>query len=294
MKYRVQHTTVYHYADIVSMCHNEARLMPINTYAQNCVSSKLIIEPSPADYRERNDFFGNKVSYFAIQQPHRNLTVTALSEVHTNIAQRELDKSEAIACKDVATHLRTQMDAESLDARQYVLNSPMVAADRELEEYAQRSFARNRPVIDAVYDLMERIHRDFVYDPGFTTLATPLQEVLKHRRGVCQDFAHLAIGCIRSQGMAARYASGYIETHPPPGQSKLIGADASHAWFSVYVPGLGWVDFDPTNNQMPMDKHITVAIGRDYADVTPLKGVIFGGGEHELDVSVDITNLGNG
>ncbi len=138
---------------------------------------------------------------------------------------------------------------------------------------------------------MVRVHRDFRYDPEFTTLSTPLADVLAHRRGVCQDFAHLAIGCLRSQGLAARYVSGYIETLPPPGKPRLIGADASHAWFSVYVPDCGWVDFDPTNNQLPESRHITVAWGRDYADVTPLKGVIFGGGQMQLTVSVDVLDL---
>jgi transglutaminase-like putative cysteine protease len=159
-----------------------------------------------------------------------------------------------------------------------------------MARYAERSFLDERLILDAVQDLMERIHRDFTYDPHSTTIATPLLDVLKHRRGVCQDFAHLAIGCLRSMGLAARYVSGYIETTPPKGQERLVGADASHAWFSVYVPNMGWVDFDPTNNQMPMDKHITVATGRDYHDVTPLKGVIFGGGKHKLDVSVDVVN----
>ena len=292
MKYKVRHTTIYNYSGKVGTCQNEARLKPINTSSQECVDSQLLIEPLPSDYSERSDFFGNKVCYFAIQQPHTKLTVTAVSEVHTRVEPRDFEKTGGMLCKDVVTHLRTKIDTDTLNARQYVLNSPMVSAERELQEYAQRSLAADRPVVEAVYDLMEKIHRDFTYEPGFTTLATPLHEVLKHRRGVCQDFAHLAIGCIRSQGLAARYASGYIETQPPPGQVKLIGADASHAWFSVFIPEMGWIDFDPTNNQMPMDKHVTVAIGRDYSDVTPLKGIIFGGGDHELEVSVDMTNLG--
>ena len=139
--------------------------------------------------------------------------------------------------------------------------------------------------------LMRRIYHDFTYDPEFTTIATPLSEVLEHKRGVCQDFAHLAIACIRSMGLAARYVSGYIETLPPPGKEKLVGTDASHAWFSVFFPETGWLDFDPTNNQMPMDKHITVAWGRDFDDVTPLKGIAFGGGQHRLSVSVDVRSF---
>ncbi|HQT25374.1 MAG TPA: transglutaminase family protein, partial [Burkholderiales bacterium] len=177
------------------------------------------------------------------------------------------------------------------DALQYALDSPFVMTSSELMAYAGPSFTPGRPLLEAVQDLMQRIHADFTYDPGFTTLATPLSEVLAHRRGVCQDFAHLAIGCLRSRGLAARYVSGYIETLPFPGKEKLVGADASHAWFSVYMPELGWMDFDPTNNQIPADRHIVVAWGRDYGDVTPLKGVIFGGGDHELAVSVEVRNM---
>jgi transglutaminase-like putative cysteine protease len=154
------------------------------------------------------------------------------------------------------------------------------------------SFSAGRPLLEAVHDLMRRIHRDFTYDPHFSSIATPLQQVLAHRRGVCQDFAHLAIACLRSQGLAARYVSGYLETLPPPGGEKLVGADASHAWFGVYVPYQGWVDFDPTNDQVLADRHITAAWGRDYADVAPLKGVLFGGGsEHRLTVEVDVERL---
>ena len=163
----------------------------------------------------------------------------------------------------------------------------MVPMIPELHDYAEKSFAKGRPLLEAVEDLTTRLYTDFTYDPGFTTIATPLADVVKHRRGVCQDFAHLGIACLRALGLAARYVSGYIETDPPPDQEPLEGADASHAWFSVYLPQFGWIDFDPTNNQIPADRHITVAWGRDYADVTPLKGVVFGSGTHELSVSVD-------
>ena len=164
----------------------------------------------------------------------------------------------------------------------------MEAMLRKLLDYARPSFPAGRATIDAVYDLMQRIFREFKYDPEFSTIATPLKDVLEHRSGVCQDFAHLAIGCMRSMGLAARYVSGYIETEPPPGKERLVGADASHAWFSAYLPEHGWLDFDPTNNQLPGDRYITVAWGRDFTDVTPLKGVAFGSGEHELKVSVDV------
>ena len=167
----------------------------------------------------------------------------------------------------------------------------MVITSAELAQYAQSSFQPNRPLVQVVADLMQRIHVDFTYDPTFTTIATPLSDVLLFRRGVCQDFAHLAIACLRSFGIAARYVSGYVETQPEPGKERLVGADASHAWFAVYVPGIGWLEFDPTNNTLPFDQHITLAWGRDYTDVTPLKGIAFGGGQHNLSVSVDVLRL---
>jgi len=173
-----------------------------------------------------------------------------------------------------------------------VLDSTFATAAPELAAYAAASFPPGRPLLEAVRELMERVHHEFTYDPGFSTVSTPLAEVLSSRRGVCQDFAHLAIASLRSLGLAARYVSGYLETLPPPGQSKQLGADESHAWFSVYLPNVGWMDFDPTNNQIPGDQHIIVAWGRGYGDVTPLKGVVFGGLDHELKVSVDVARLG--
>jgi len=291
MAYKITHTTTYKYTESVGVCHNEARMTPMNSAHQQCLGTQIFIDPPASDFRERTDFFGNQVAYFAIQQPHTKLTVSAISTVQTTAEEKDIEAYNTMTWEEVATNLTKQTDEQSLDAQQYKLNSPLIIANQDLLEYAERSFLDGRLIIDAVHDLMERIHRDFTYDPHFTTIATPLSEVLKHRRGVCQDFAHLAIGCIRSMGLAARYVSGYIETLPPEGQQKLIGADASHAWFSVYIPNMGWIDFDPTNNQMPMDKHITVAIGRDYHDVTPLKGVIFGGGKHVLDVSVDVRKV---
>ena len=291
MIYQITHTTTYQYSEPVVLCHNEARLKPATTPCQQCVNAKINIDPLPSDYRERSDYFGNQVAYFSIHNPHSSLTVTSVSHVNTLPVSYDLTAADNVTWENTTEYLTEQRDENSLDALQYKLNSPLIIANQEMVSYAERSFLQDRPIIDAVYDLMERIHRDFTYDPQFTSIATPLLDVLKHRRGVCQDFAQLAIGCLRSMGLAARYVSGYIETIPPAGQPRLIGADASHAWFAVYVPKLGWVDFDPTNNQMPMDKHITVAIGRDYQDVTPLKGVIFGGGKHELEVSVDVATV---
>ncbi|OYV20919.1 MAG: hypothetical protein CG438_496 [Methylococcaceae bacterium NSP1-1] len=310
MKYRITHSTFYHYSQPVGLCQNEARLQPRIFWRQQCHNSRFDIKPTPMDFSERIDFFGNRVAYFAIQQPHTQLIVTAISEVTIFPRQNNLDLLNQMTWEQVRSLLQESpllgqsqsqlgqsqiqnqdQTLEVLDARQYVLDSPMVIVTPELADYAQGSFLPNRALVDVVHDLMQRIYKDFTYDPAFTTIATPLSEVLSFRRGVCQDFAHLAIGCLRAYGIAARYISGYVETLPEPGKPRLVGADASHAWFSVYIPGTGWLDFDPTNNTVPLDQHITLAWGRDYADVTPLKGIAFGGGQHTLSVSVDVLRL---
>ncbi|MDO9212535.1 MAG: transglutaminase family protein [Methylococcales bacterium] len=312
MKYRITHTTYYRYSQPVGLCQNEARLQPRNFWRQQCHNSRFDIQPTPTDFREWLDFFGNHVTYFAIQQPHTQLTVTAVNEVTIFPRQNNSDLTNRITWEQARNVLQemplqgqtqsqqgqsqTQLSnqeqiLELLDAKQYVLDSPMITVMPELADYAQSSFQANRPLVDVVHDLMQRIYREFTYDPSFTTIATPLSDVLRHRRGVCQDFAHLAIGCLRAYNIAARYISGYVETVPEAGKQRLVGADASHAWFSVYIPNTGWLDFDPTNNTVPLDQHITLAWGRDYADVTPLKGIAFGGGQHTLSVSVDVLRL---
>jgi len=297
MKYRITHTTIYNYSQAVGLCQNEARLQPRDFWRQRCESSRFEITPSPTDYRELVDFFGNRTAYFAIQQAHKQLVVTAISEVTILPGEQIGDGVKQMTWEQVRELLQEnasqnqQQLLDVLDAKQYVLDSPMVTTTQELADYARASFLPGRPLVDVVSDLMQRIYTDFTYDPAFTTIATPLSTVLAHRRGVCQDFAHLAIGCLRSFGLSARYISGYVETLPEPGKPRLIGADASHAWFAVYLPGAGWLDFDPTNNKLPYDQHITLAWGRDYADVTPLKGIAFGGGQHTLSVSVDVLRL---
>ncbi|MBL6987773.1 MAG: transglutaminase family protein [Methylobacter sp.] len=301
MKYRITHSTLYQYSQLVGLCQNEARLQPRDFWRQQCQSSRFDISPEPDDFQERRDFFGNRVAYFAIQQAHQRLMVTAVSEVTVFPKQNADDLANSLTWEQARSKLqeppvqnqdqRQDFSDELLEAKLYLLDSPLVTAGSELADYAQRSFLPNRPLVQVVADLMQRIHVDFTYDPSFTTIATPLAEVLQFRRGVCQDFAHLAIGCLRSFGIAARYVSGYVETQPLPGKQRLVGADASHAWFAVYVPGNGWLDFDPTNNNLPFDQHITLAWGRDYTDVTPLKGIAFGGGQHTLSVSVDVLRL---
>jgi len=292
MKYRVVHRTEYLYPEAVTLCHNEAHLSPRAGQRQQLLRHDVQIEPSPAVLTQREDFFGNAVMYFAIQQAHTRLAVTATSEVELVVRDAQLHLQTQNSWEEAATRTHTETTRATLEALQYTLASPMVAASPKIAGYAAISFTPGRTLVEAVHDLMGRIHRDFTYDPGFTTIATPLAHVFEHRRGVCQDFAHLAIACLRAYGLAARYVSGYIETLPAPGQTKLVGADASHAWFAVYDPDAGWLDFDPTNNQIPIDQHITVAWGRDYADITPLKGIIFGGGAtHTAQVAVDMQRL---
>jgi transglutaminase-like putative cysteine protease len=291
MKYRITHRTAYNYSSKVTLCHNEAHLAPRSCGVQTVLAHKMLIKPPPVAYSERLDFFGNHVAYFAVQQPHTELVVTAVSEVELDTDIERLHFRSNASWDEAAKRIRDQLTPANLDTQQYLLDSPMVKASAAIADYAAVSFPRERPLVEAVHDLMHRIHSDFTYDPGFTEIATPLEHVFEHRRGVCQDFAHLAIACLRAQGLAARYISGYLETRPPPGQEKLQGADASHAWFAVYDPAVGWLDFDPTNDKIPMDQHITTAWGRDYADITPLKGIIFGGGKHKARVGVDVERI---
>jgi transglutaminase-like putative cysteine protease len=292
MKYRVTHATEFIYDARVGLCYNLARVVPRELPHQHVLATSLQIEPLPHDHYLGTDYFGNRTDYFSIQQPHDRLVVTAVSDVAVGQVESSLfDQGADLAWETVREQLRNDRSAEVIESFQFTLDSPMVSVDELLAEYARGSFPAGRPLDQAVYDLMGRIYAEFTYAPEFSTIATPLKEVLEQRRGVCQDFAHLAIGCLRAQGLAARYVSGYIETDPPAGKERLVGADASHAWFSVFQPGAGWLDFDPTNNQRPVDRHITVAWGRDYADVTPLKGVAFGSGEHDLKVAVDVRRI---
>lgn len=290
MQYKIVHVTNYEYTETVSLCHNLAHLKLRTQPGQTHVISHLKIDPVPAVTREFKDFFGNQVNYFVVQQTHTQLKITATSEVIVTsaLAPETLPNPP---WDEVSALLIQGNGDEIFDAKMFALDSPNINASQALLDYAVVSFPPGRAILDAVTELMGRIHSDFTYDPNFTDVSTPLDEVLKHRRGVCQDFAHLAIGCLRSLGLAARYVSGYMETLPPPGKLKLRGADASHAWFSVYTPGIGWLDFDPTNNLRPEEQHITTAIGRDFGDVTPVKGVLYGGGDHKLLVAVDVERV---
>jgi transglutaminase-like putative cysteine protease len=287
MIYQISHTTRYRYQNPVSLCHNTACLAPRNTEYQQRVSGAIDVDPAPAILHRYVDYFGNTAHYFSLQHPHTELTVTSLSLIDIDHSGFLPLPTTSPPWEHVREAIRTYAN-DSLQTQEYSLSSPYVPFLPELYDYAQISFLPQRPIVDATLDLMRRIFSEFQYDPEFTSLVTPLTTVFKHKRGVCQDFAHLMLSCLRSLGLAARYVSGYLETLPPPGKVKLQGSDASHAWISVFVPESGWVDFDPTNNQIPTTQHLVTAWGRDYSDVAPLKGVIFGGGAHTIEVAVDV------
>ncbi len=296
MKFSITHTTHYDYSLPVGLCHSEARLRPRDFIGQSCLSSQLVISPKPVDYQQRLDYFGNSIAYFAIQQPHNRLTVTASSEVevHNNelgLGINQYGWEDSLLQLQPSETLPEPLNMEFQQAKLLSMDSEMAARSEEIKAYAAQSFKPGRPIFAIAEELTQRIYQDFSYDPSFTTIATPLATVVLHKRGVCQDFAHMAIACFRCFGIPARYVSGYIETMPPEGEVKLAGSDASHAWFSVYVPGNGWVDFDPTNNCMTGEQHITLAWGRDYNDVTPLKGIAVGGSEHQVSVAVDVVRM---
>lgn len=291
MKYKIKHTTTYHYADFVSLCQNQARLTPKTDRGQICHHSRIEIFP-PTNYLQQfTDYFNNNVTVFEIATQHKTLTVTMISEVELLVGAKANISGLDMPWKKVRNLLAAPNTAELLKASEFVLPSQLTTLEEGIRDYALISFTPDINLIDACKHLMARIFHEFYYDPGFTTISTPLSVVFAQKRGVCQDFAHFALACLRSIGLAGRYISGYIETMPPEGEEKLEGADATHAWFAVFLPHCGWVDFDPTNNVLPTDQHITLAVGRDFSDVTPLKGVVFGGGAQLLDVAVDMIRL---
>jgi transglutaminase-like putative cysteine protease len=292
MRYRVTHTTQYSYAARVTSCYNLANLVPRDTPRQRCLSNRITVSPQPAVSRSHTDYFGNKAYHFEIQRAHRELVITAESEIQISARNQVLNLDFGISYGQALQQIRNQRSKANLAAREFLLDSAMIEANEALAVYAQPSFIPDRSLKSCVADLTSRIFHDFAYDPDFTTIATPLSEVLEHKRGVCQDFAHLQIGCLRAVGIPAKYVSGYIETLPPPGKEKMVGADATHAWAAYYCPEEGWLEFDPTNDTAASSQHIVTAFGRDYVDVTPIKGVIFGGGKAPvLSVSVDVARL---
>jgi transglutaminase-like putative cysteine protease len=287
MIYRIVHRTAYKYKYPVSVGNHVACLKPRSLPRHRLARSELRIEPSPATVTDRVDYFGNHLCFFTIEEPHDELVVEAWSEVimEQNVAPLP---PQSLSWEEAARMLREDHDPALLGSFQFRFESPRIRLRPEFAAYALESFTGGRPMHEAVLDLTSRIHRDFRFESKVTNVRTPVEEVFRKRRGVCQDFAHVQIACLRSIGLSARYVSGYLRTYPPPGQPRLVGADASHAWVSAYCPGIGWLDVDPTNNVVPADGHVTLAWGRDFGDVSPLHGLILGGGVHTLKVAVDL------
>lgn len=290
--YRVVHRTRYDYGATMTDGYSVACLLPRSTGRQRVVSASVVLDPEPSAVDAVVDAFGNELHHFGLHEPHESMVVTAESVVQVDPIDRPVDEAPWEAVVEAAS---VATGADAIDVGMYRASSPLIAlgsSRRGLESITRDSFTPGRGIVDAAGALCDAIHQTFEFDPQFSNVSTPLPEVLTARRGVCQDFAHVAVGALRSIGLAARYVSGYIETVPPPGQERLVGADASHAWVSVWTPGAGWVDFDPTNGHLPVNDHVTVGWGRDYSDVIPVRGVMIGPvSEQQLHVAVDVERL---
>ena len=286
--YDIVHVTEYDYQGAVSVSHHLLRLEPRATQRQHCVSHDFRIFPEPSLVGSHGDYFGNRAHFVAVERPHASLSITSKARVALSPAFLP-DRSETPAWEAVRARCRVDRTRATLEANEFTHASPLIDTRPEFADYALASFTRSRPIIEALSDLMTRLQADFRFDPTATTVSTPLDEFHRNRRGVCQDFAHFLIACLRSIGLPARYVSGYLETDPPPGMPKLRGVDASHAWVSLFCPGIGWIDADPTNNCFPSLRHISIGWGRDYGDISPVRGVLIGGTQQILRVSVDVS-----
>lgn len=290
MMYRVEHRTTYANSQPVSVGHNEAWLTPRNTSHQTILSHRLLIDPLPSARGTLTDYFGNTVTQFLFNQGYQSLTVTAINEVE--LLPAYLAPPASPPWESVVAELRAHATPNALRAYEFTFESPRCRLSPEFAEYGRPACQPHRPIREVLTELLQKFRDDFQFDSTATTVSTPVEQVFRLRRGVCQDFAHLMISILRSLGFAARYVSGYLRTLPPPGKPRLIGADASHAWVAVYGGREGWIDVDPTNCSFPSMDHITLAWGRDYTDVAPVKGVYIGGSSPLLQVSVDVCPLG--
>jgi transglutaminase-like putative cysteine protease len=296
MLLHVLHETRYDYVPPVKTAQHMAHLKPADTARQRLISHELEIRPAPGQQHEAIDVYGNTRAFFSLATQHDRLVVRARSRVETSAAGQP---HSSPAWEDVRERLRYHRGAAYDPAAEFVFASPYVPRHAEFIAYARASFTADRPVLDGSRELMERIHSEFEYQAEATDASTPALEAMRLRKGVCQDFAHVMLACLRSMGLPARYVSGYLLTEPPPGMTRLAGSDASHAWVSVYVPGEAgapgeWADLDPTNNRAPGEDYVTLAIGRDYSDVSPVRGVLYGGARHQLRVAVTVGPLGPG
>jgi transglutaminase-like putative cysteine protease len=297
-RYDVRHITTYSYSESVPVCHNEIHLVPRDVATQRLLGSGVTVEPQPAHVASHLDYFGNPAAVFSIDEPHERLVITSRSRVEV-VPPRDWTELSPLPWEEIRDRLRHGTDPATLDARQFTFDSPLVRGSPRLAAWAATSFTPGRPWAEAVAHLTRRIHRDFTYDPTATQTGTPVDEVFALKRGVCQDFAHLQIACLRSLGLAARYVSGYLSNErrvegtagEGANDAGMVGADASHAWLACWGGDDGWLGVDPTNDCTSGTLHVTVAWGRDYGDVSPIKGVCVGGGSHTIDVAVHVTRI---
>jgi transglutaminase-like putative cysteine protease len=290
MRYAIKHITEYNYQDVVSTGHNRLCLVPLNLPEQKCLSSNIKVLPAADELTYRSDVFGNTLLFISIYKEHKSLEI--ISESIVELTNRlNPDKAMHAQVRWVDTPQLIRADKNFVDIIQYTQSSPYVPYSEVIKRFAEDCFTEDATLWGACHALMQKIFKTIEFKPGFTTVNTPVEEMLIARKGVCQDFAHLMIACIRNLGLPARYVSGYIETIPPPGKKKLVGSDASHAWVAVYFPEIGWVEFDPTNNLLPSTNHIVVGFGRDYFDVAPIKGIIFSSGTQQIEVKVDVNRV---
>lgn len=293
MRLEVSHRTSYQYRSPVAQSHHALHLRPRQLSRQKVVHHSLLIEPAPVSSIEMTDYFGNSTQLLRIDEQHTEFVVHARSVIEVSAPQMP-QLAESPPLDRAAVQARPNEAPRNVEVSEFVCRSRHVPVSHDIRSFAEASFSSNRSVFEGALHLTRRIFEDFTFDARATDVSTPVARVLEIRRGVCQDFAHLAIAALRSLGLPARYVSGYLMTRPPPGQAKLKGSDASHAWLSVWVPEFGWVDFDPTNGIIPSGEHITVAYGRDYEDISPISGVLLGGGDQTMSVAVDVEPLGAG
>ncbi|GJH29157.1 transglutaminase family protein [Caballeronia novacaledonica] len=287
----VTHRTTYRYSTPVEIAQHLATIRPLHCPWQQVISHTERIEPVPSYVHSRVDAFGNDVLYFSLDAPHERLSMTSETTVRLTPRWSALDAEATPPWETVAQRMRYRAGESFYPESEFCYASPNISLDHELRAYAQASFDAGTPLVAGAIDLMHRIHEDFEYKPSATAFDTPASRAFELRHGVCQDFSQVMIGCLRSLGLPARYVSGYLRNDPPPGHARLIGADASHAWVSVHCPQSGWIDLDPTNDVLADLDHVTLATGRDYSDVSLLRGMILGGGAHHVDVAVNVLAL---
>lgn len=290
MLYRVRHVTAYDYARQVVSSQHVMRLRPRRTDNQVCISSEVAITPNPQRRAARDDYFGNRMEIVTIEQPHLELTIDAQSIVRVS-HRPPRDLEVTVPWEAIGDSVSMGRSAAEIEAAQFLFDTALTRAETDLMAFSRGDFAPGRPVALAARDLMHRVRREIKYMPGVTDASTPVDKVFELKAGVCQDQTHVMLAVLRAHGVAARYVSGYLMTHPPVGRPKLQGADQSHAWVQVWCPPIGWVDFDPTNGILPDDEHVTLAYGRDYSDISPISGMMLGGGEHDVTVSVDVAPM---